>query len=294
MAESPIYNTYKTRATLALRSELPSWYGTAANPFIITGYRRPATPADCLRSVFAWHNETANIHTHLWPGVFYLVALSSHVHEPYFVHATIAAKAAFVIGCLGAAAMGIFSAAAHTFYVVNAKWYALSWQADAVGIVAVNYSHLYLDSFLLFKIALNSHISFLIAATVSSLFTLIAALQCTASPAAAARWATWFPICASVPLTAAVMVAAFASPGLAESIDIAAFRAAALGSFGCSVLVFISGGVFYIGMVPERFYNPNGLFDFVSSHAIFHLGIVLSISSAMGAAPHLYALEKTR
>ena len=279
-------------AALALRSELPPWYGAAANPFIITGYRRPAEPADCLRSVFAWHNETMNIHTHLWPGIFYLVALSWHVHEPYFVHATIAAKAAFVIGCLGAAAMGIFSAAAHTFYVVNAKWYARSWQADAVGIVAVNYSHLYLDSFLLFKIALNSHTSFLIATTVFSLFALVAALHCTASPAAASRWGSWFPICASVPLTSAVMIAAFSSPSLAERIDIAAFRAAALGSLGSSVLVFLSGGVFYIGMVPERFYNPNGIFDFVGSHAIFHLGIVLSISSAMGAAPHLYALEK--
>ena len=187
---------------------------------------------------------------------------------------------------------GDFSAAAHTFYVVNAKWYARSWQADAVGIVAVNYSHLYLDSFLLFKIALNSHTSFLIAATVFSLFALVAALHCTASPAAASRWGSWFPICASVPLTSAVMIAAFASPSLAERIDIAAFRAAALGSLGSSVLVFLSAGVFYIGMVPERFYNPNGLFDFVGSHAIFHLGIVLSISSAMGAAPHLYALEK--
>ncbi|POW11903.1 hypothetical protein PSTT_04973, partial [Puccinia striiformis] len=58
------------RATKTLKfTELHAW--RQDNPYILTGYR-PNLPSmvACLKSIFAYfHNETVNIHTHLWGSV---------------------------------------------------------------------------------------------------------------------------------------------------------------------------------------------------------------------------------
>ena len=52
-------------------SEVPSWYGD--NPYIHTGYRPVfAAVAPCFHSWLYLHNQTANIFTHLVPGVLAL------------------------------------------------------------------------------------------------------------------------------------------------------------------------------------------------------------------------------
>ncbi|SPO23243.1 related to Adiponectin receptor 1 [Ustilago trichophora] len=73
-------------------SQLPSW--AQDNAWIVKGYRRPGgvhqeerlksfdhgTVYKCWRSVWAyWHNETVNIHTHLWGAVFSIGLSSSHL-----------------------------------------------------------------------------------------------------------------------------------------------------------------------------------------------------------------------
>ncbi|KAI3478697.1 hypothetical protein L1887_59334 [Cichorium endivia] len=85
-------------------SQLPSW--AQDNAWIVRGYRRPggATHPDpslksfdhgtvykCWRSVWAyWHNETVNIHSHMWGAVFSVGLSSSHLlqhlgHLPSFI-----------------------------------------------------------------------------------------------------------------------------------------------------------------------------------------------------------------
>jgi hypothetical protein len=55
-------------------SELPDWYSITCNPFVHSGYRLPAsTFLQSANSIFEWHNETLNIHTHLWPGLYFFL-----------------------------------------------------------------------------------------------------------------------------------------------------------------------------------------------------------------------------
>ncbi|KAN0060360.1 hypothetical protein ACQY0O_007689 [Thecaphora frezii] len=77
--------------------QLPDW--AKDNPLITRGYRRPGgsgdgskkayehdTFAKCWRSVWAyWHNETVNIHTHMWGTWFALVLLSVHLLQHFRV-----------------------------------------------------------------------------------------------------------------------------------------------------------------------------------------------------------------
>ncbi|KAG7096040.1 hypothetical protein E1B28_006721 [Marasmius oreades] len=53
--------------------DLPSWKHYT---YILTGYRRPQDWRGCVHSIYAYvHNETGNIHTHLWAGVLFLYFL---------------------------------------------------------------------------------------------------------------------------------------------------------------------------------------------------------------------------
>ncbi|SPO34754.1 related to Adiponectin receptor 1 [Pseudozyma flocculosa] len=75
--------------------QLPEW--AKDNPLIRRGYRRPGgtgdaakktyehdTFAKCWRSVWAyWHNETVNIHTHMWGAMFAFVLSSTHLLQHF-------------------------------------------------------------------------------------------------------------------------------------------------------------------------------------------------------------------
>lgn len=43
------------------------------NNFIRSGYRLGHSSYDVACSLFSWHNETGNIHTHLWGFLLFLV-----------------------------------------------------------------------------------------------------------------------------------------------------------------------------------------------------------------------------
>ena len=45
------------------------------NPFVHRGYRKNLTFRQCVGSMFRWHNETGNIHTHVF-GMFWLMTFS--------------------------------------------------------------------------------------------------------------------------------------------------------------------------------------------------------------------------
>ncbi|KAJ9478191.1 ADIPOR-like receptor IZH2 [Pseudozyma hubeiensis] len=77
-------------------SQLPSW--AQDNAWIVKGYRRPGgahpdprlrsfdhgSAYKCWRSVWAyWHNETVNIHTHLWGAVFSIGLSTSHLLQHF-------------------------------------------------------------------------------------------------------------------------------------------------------------------------------------------------------------------
>ena len=154
--------------------DLPPWY--EPGQFVITGYRNPkhfSTVTAAAASAFAWHNETLNIHTHLWTGFAALYALYYRVHQPYYLTATPFLQWFSVIQCLGTAAMGFSSAFAHTFYVISPSWYTFAWKVDCAGIVAVLYTHLLADHYLLFSIAYNSPTLFYTSLTTCTVIGLV-------------------------------------------------------------------------------------------------------------------------
>ena len=131
--------------------DLPTWY-TTIYPNIDKGYRAPRSPYSTFLSMFEWHNETLNIYTHLLPGFFWLFGLlTSRAPE-----CSPECKYLFYAGHFGAAVMGISSGIGHTFFIVNREWNSIVWTMDFTGIIAVNYSHVILDSYILFKLILKS------------------------------------------------------------------------------------------------------------------------------------------
>lgn len=282
-----------TNRLIAL-SELPEWYRASANPFVSGGYRAPgASFSASLLSAFEWHNETLNIHTHLWPGLAFLFMLFSRSREPYFTAGSASAQACITVGCAGAAVMGLASAFWHTVHIVDSRWHAAAWKADFMGIVAVNFSHQLLDSFLLFRVILARPEWFDVAVAVETVFA-AACLMHIAFVAHAGRfWGIVYPALSSIPLTVPVAVLTFAPSALlaASCVNLSVLRGAALSSVACSALVFLAGGVFFKGKFPERFFNARGAFDNVSSHVWHHLLIVAAIVAALEAAPTLHLLE---
>lgn len=92
-------------------SEIPLWI--QGNPFIRRGYRAGYTMKMCLRSIFAIHNETGNVWTHMLGMLFFLVcsvAFFSQLMKPQLIHYLVLVPfAAASVLCMG------LSAAYHLF-----------------------------------------------------------------------------------------------------------------------------------------------------------------------------------
>ena len=61
-------------------------------------------------------------------------------------------------------------------------------------------------------------------------------------------------------------------------------------SLGTTLFVCIAATLFYVGKLPERIWNPNGIFDMVNSHVWHHLFIVASIVCGSQLLPDLNRL----
>jgi hypothetical protein len=262
--------------------DLPSWY--EPSHFIITGYRNPkhhATPAAAAASAFTWHNETLNIHTHLWTGFAALYALYYRVQQPYYLTATPFIQYFNILQCLGAAAMGFSSAFAHTFYIISPAWYTFAWKVDCAGIVAVVYTHLLADNYLLFSIHTPSPTLFytsMTACTLISLVCLYAAFRPHTSDIVNSI-GVYYGLLGSVPYTAAVV-------WLSPSQDLA-FQKMAAGSAACSICCIIAGGIFFTGKIPERFVQSRWIDLGLRSHVWHHIFISLSIYLGSLGIPYL-------
>lgn len=262
--------------------DLPLWY--EPSHFIITGYRNPkhhATPAAAAASAFTWHNETLNIHTHLWTGFAALYALYYRVQQPYYLTATPFIQYFNILQCLGAAAMGFASAFAHTFYVISPAWYTFAWKVDCVGIVAVVYTHLLADHYLLFSRATPAPILFytsMTACTAAGVFSLYKVFK--SHDADITTWGLYYAVFGCIPYTAAVV-------WLSPSQDFA-FQKMAAASAACSICCIIAGGIFFTGKIPERFVQSRWIDLGLRSHVWHHIFISLSIYlGSLGIIPYM-------
>ena len=171
--------------------------------------------------------------------------------------------------------MGITSGFMHTFYIVNRRWSETTIKIDQVGIIFVNFSHQSFDSFLLFKVILNSPQLFVGAVGLEILFALYCIREILLRDRTTSYfWAILYPALSSTVLTTPLVAYSFQT----SNTDL---RLAAWGSLKCSAFVFIAGGLFFKGKFPERFWNPDGLFDYFNSHIWHHICIIFAICAGI-------------
>lgn len=257
---------------------LPEWY--VVNPYVKTGYRQPTTPSRAFISAFEWHNETLNIYTHFLPGLFWLYISFTCVKEDYYVNANTLTKAVILYSYAGASYMALASGIAHTFHIVDKRWSQVSWKLDFTGIILVNLSHQILDTYILFY----TYPAILRIAIMTECIFALFCVKDIITTHTKSQWRIIYPLISSTVLTTPAFLVSY----IGES---TVLHKMALSSLRCSTMVLIAGGVFLLGKFPERFWNPNGLFDNWNSHVWHHIFIVTSITCAFQSIPLLHLLS---
>ena len=116
-------------------SELPAWY-TRKN-FVLTAYQPPLQPRlRYLRLLFAWHNETVNVWTHLlaaWWHLQWLARLSGDDGAPLSAARAPAWLRLPLVAALAAQTlMFTLSATAHALSAASQRTFEVLWRIDQV------------------------------------------------------------------------------------------------------------------------------------------------------------------
>jgi adiponectin receptor len=245
---------------LVSKSQLEGWY--LVNSYIYDGYRSPRSPYGALISAFELHNETLSIYTHLLPGIYWLYqALSYNPVTQSFV----------CFAYLAGAYLGLASAFAHTFNIVDKRWSSMSWKADYTGIIMINLTHQILDTYILLDRGTLRSLAIVLEGGFAAycIYDIIRGDQ--------SHWRITYPMISSIILTVpAAAVAPSASPASHMSVY----------SMQCSAFVLL-GGAFFVTRIPESLTNPNGIFNLLNSHVLLHLCIVAGVSCAYRSVPFL-------
>jgi predicted membrane channel-forming protein YqfA (hemolysin III family) len=106
-------------------SEIADWYGH---------YRSPRRPWAAAVSALEWHNETLNIHTHLLPGLVWLYMLFNCIEQEYYQRSPPLIQYIIHFAYFGGAFMGLASAFAHTFHIVDG-WSLICRRIDYRGVL---------------------------------------------------------------------------------------------------------------------------------------------------------------
>ena len=250
-------------------TEVPSWY--LCNPYVKRGYRAPTSVWNSFLSVFKWHNETLNIHTHLWPGLIFLRML---IHLPYSdVYQEASSEVRFVM--IFGIASSVYCLFASTFFhiVLNVSetWLRISHKLDIIGIVVVCLGQQFLNAL----IFVNARpIGFWLIVGNQALFAALCIQDILKHREAEELWAMRYP---AVTTVTTIVVTVFTDH----------HRAAVYASVCCSALVIIAGLVFFKGRCPERCLKN---MDNYNSHVWHHVCVVIGISFATRATGYVGGL----
>ena len=198
--------------------EVPQWY--MCNPYVIKGYRAPMSLYQSFLSIFQWHNETLNIHTHLWPVVVLLYNLLNLPYSQSFQAASLQARFTMIFGFSSAAYCLMASTFFHTVQNVSEAWLIFSHKLDIAGIVAVCLGHQIINTL----IWSNGYSIFWAIAGIEFLF----AAQCIQAILKGGSWAIKYPAITTV---TTIIVTVFVDH----------HRQAIYCSAACSTLVLIAG-----------------------------------------------------
>ena len=135
---SSIHRQEKRPTQLLPWAAIPEWHRD--NHFITSGYREESFSTwTCFKSIFAMHNETVNIWTHLIPALAFtfsqlLVQLAISIHYP---EATLLDRFVFASNVFAATVTTILSACYHTLMCHSRGVSNLWLRIDYVGILTL-------------------------------------------------------------------------------------------------------------------------------------------------------------
>jgi len=254
-------------------AELPEWMKD--NEFILTGYRGELNSwRKCLNSVFGYlHNETVNIHTHLYACVLFLFFLltfnASYMNSREDV--SWADRTVFVV-FLSSAAFCLFCSAffhmssSHSKDVAT-RCNALDYSGIIVLIIGSFYPCLYYGFFCepYYKLC---YLSFFTAAGLAAAYVVLSP-GCRGPAGRHARTKVFIALGLGgiIPVTHLTL-----SNGINTLQEMGFHWILAAGA------IYIAGAILYANRVPERL--APGKFDlFFSSHQIFHVFVIIAALS---------------
>lgn len=250
------------------------------NPYVTGGHRTwVKSPYRAMLSAFEWHNDTLNIYTHIIPGIVWMYMFFTCGDNEYYALSSPAARSVISLTYFGGGLMGITSGIAHTFSVIDQRWADACWKLDCLGIIAINFGHQAFDGFLLLH---SWDVLYWTLVVLQGLFALYCAVDAFTEKSGI-TWGIVYPALSSTVLTLPNVAIGYTCGSPLQ-------QELAMYSLGCSAFVFVAGGVFYAGKIPERVWNPNGAFNNFNSHVWHHVCIVISILIAYQSIPLLHKL----
>ncbi|GAM85352.1 hypothetical protein ANO11243_033590 [Dothideomycetidae sp. 11243] len=274
---SPMAPSNPPKSRLMLYSELPHWLQD--NPFITSHYRPPSYSfKKCIASIWTLHNETVNVHTHMWGalavvlGAFPVYQALSTRHASFTWQDTLAFGTWYIcaFACLG------LSAAYHALCNYSPNVSAFSQKLDHLGIVVMTCGSFL--SMIYYGWYCEPEHAYVFAGMITTLSIACAALSLnpkTRTPAWRPYRAVMFTalgMSALIPITSGLLLHGI--QGMNQRITLFPWLGI---EFGC----YLTGAILYARLqtrFPERI-SP-GKFDvFGSSHQIFHVLIVCAAAS---------------
>jgi len=251
--------------------EIPEWQRD--NEYILTGYRRVQNSWEgCRASVFGYlHNESINIHSHLWGAVIfaYFLATFQSMYISRYPSTSWVDTFVFAIFLLSAIFCLAFSAVFHmsTCHSKNmlSRCQALDYSGIAVLIVGSFYPCIYYGFFC----EPHFQIIYLLSITLIGMATAYIVLnpEYAKSTHRGARTKVFIFLGLS---SVFPVVHTLVSHGLNKVLVEMGF-----GWLLASGALYIAGALIYANRIPERWHS--GRFDyFFASHQIFHVHVVLA------------------
>ncbi|KAF6764313.1 hemolysin-III related-domain-containing protein [Ephemerocybe angulata] len=267
--EAPINASGTERKTISW-SELEDWQKD--NEYIVLGYRMlQYSWWGCWESVFAYiHNETVNIHSHLWGSVLFVYFIISvtlnglHPEATWIDTAVVDVFLVSAVFCLSGSA--IFHTSTCHSQAVATRCHALDYTGIIVLIVGSFFPSIYYGFYC------HPHLQVFYLATITivgfgaSMIVLTPEYSQPSHRVARTVIFIGLGLCAIVPITHIVLT----THGLHELLTEVGF-----GWLVASGAMYIIGATIYAKRFPEK--GHPGKFDyFLASHQIFHFFVVLA------------------
>ncbi|KDR80095.1 hypothetical protein GALMADRAFT_62813 [Galerina marginata CBS 339.88] len=251
--------------------ELEDWQKD--NEYILLGYRRPQYNwRGCFSSVFAYlHNETVNIHSHLWGSALFIYFLATFYPAYVELHELTTWKDAAVIGifllsatlCLAASAF-YHTSGCHSKEIAS-HYHAFDYSGIILLIVGSFYPSIYYGFFCQPSIQKLYLTTMTLAGLGAAYIVLDPEYAKPTHRGARTIVFIGLGLCAIVPLTQMFLTHGFHELVAEMGVDWLLTSGA----------LYIGGALLYANRIPERL-SP-GRFDFfLASHQLFHTCVVLA------------------